>query len=149
MLEAMRRKDRGLFELAAERFRRHIECSWDDVYGGAFSGCSDVNGNLWSLNKSMWPLEEILIGTMIVIEHTGATWAQELFSKTFSYVTRKFHLKQYGYSMFSRRGDRKGVFDIHHYHNVDVFHNPRHLMMNFLALDRMIMRQGRVSSFWG
>ena len=46
-------------------------------------------------------------------------------------------------------GDRKGVFDIHHYRNVDVFHNPRHLMMNLLALDRMIKLKGEISSFWG
>ncbi len=149
MLEAMRRKDKKLFDLAAKRFRRHIECSWDDVYDGAFSGCRNVNENIWILNKAMWPHEEILVGTMMLIEHTGAQWAQDLFSKTFAYVTDKFHLKQYGYSMFSRGGDRKGVFDIHHYSNVDVFHNPRHLMMNLLALERIIERGGRISGMWG
>ena len=86
---------------------------------------------------------------MMIIEYTGAEWAQELFSKTFAYVTRKFHLKQYGYSMFSRSSDRKGAFDIHHYRNADMFHNPRHLIMNLLALDRMIKRNGKISSFWG
>jgi len=149
MAEAMRRKEKQLFDLAAERFRRHIECSWDDVYGGAFSGCRNVNENIWILNKSMWPHEEILVGAMMVIEHTGAAWAADLFSKTFTYVVEKFHLKPHGYSMFSRGGDRKGVYDIHHYNNVDVFHNPRHLMMNLAALDRMISRRGKISGFWG
>ncbi|MHB9029774.1 MAG: AGE family epimerase/isomerase [Candidatus Latescibacterota bacterium] len=149
MAEAMRRKDKKLFDLAAERFRRHIECSWDDVYGGAFSGCRNVNENTWILNKAMWPQEETLIGTMMVMEHTGAAWARELYSKTFAYVTEKFHLKRHGYAMFSRSADRKGVYDIHHYNSVDLFHNPRHLMMNLMALERMIKRSGKISGFWG
>jgi mannose/cellobiose epimerase-like protein (N-acyl-D-glucosamine 2-epimerase family) len=149
MAEAMRRKDKALFDLAAERYRRHIECSWDDVYGGAFTGCRNVNENTWILNKSMWPQEEILVGTMMVMEHTGVSWARELYSRTFAYVIEKFHLKRHGYSMFSRGGDRKGIYDIHHYTNVDVFHNPRHLMMNYLALGRIIRRGGKISGFWG
>jgi mannose/cellobiose epimerase-like protein (N-acyl-D-glucosamine 2-epimerase family) len=148
MAEAMRRKDKALFDLAAERFRRHVECSWDDVYGGAFSGCRNVDENTWILNKAMWPQEEILIGTMMLIEHTGAKWAQDLFSKTFTWITENFHLKRLGYCMFSRGGDRRGKYDVHHYNNVDLFHNPRHLMMNLLALDRIIGNEGKTSGFW-
>jgi len=145
MAEALRRKDKKLFDLAAERFKRHVECSWDDVYGGAFAGCRNVDENTWILNKSMWPQEEILVGTMMMIEHTGSAWAWEMFTKTFDWVTEKFHLKRYGYSMFSRGGDRKGVFDVNHYTNVDVFHNPRHLMMNLAALDRIMKLGGKPS----
>jgi mannose/cellobiose epimerase-like protein (N-acyl-D-glucosamine 2-epimerase family) len=147
MVEAMRLKDRNLFNLASERIRRHVECSWDDVYGGAFSGCRNVNENIWILEKAMWPHEEILIGTMMTIEHTGAEWAQELFSKTFAYVNEKFYLKKYGFPMWIRAGDRKVTYTPH-YTNVDLFHNPRHLMMNILALDRIIKRGGVVSGFW-
>ncbi len=117
------------------------------MYWGAFAGCRNVDENTWILNKSMWPQEEILVGSMMMIEHTGAKWARDMFSKTFAWVTEKFHLKQYGYSMFSRGGDRKGKFDVNHYNNVDVFHNPRHLMMNLTALDRIIRRGGK-SSGW-
>ena len=147
MSEAMRLKDKKLFDLAAERFRRHIECSWDHVYGGAFSGCRNVARNDWILEKAMWPHEEILIGSMMVIEHTGAEWAQELFSKTFEYVNDKFYLKKYGFPMWIRSGDRKVTYTPH-YNNVDLFHNPRRLMMNMLALDRIIKRGGKTSGFW-
>ena len=36
MVEAMRCGDRALFDLCAERFRRHVEVAWDDVHGGLF-----------------------------------------------------------------------------------------------------------------
>ena len=148
MIEAMRRKDKNLFALAVTRFRRHIECAMDDVYGGVFTTCHNVNENIWSLNKATWPQEEILVGTMIVLEHTGAPWAKDLFTKTFAYVNDKFYLKQYGYPMFSRGGDRKGAYDIHHTRTlIDPFHNPRRLMMNLTALERIIKRGGNISGF--
>ncbi len=36
MHEALRRKDRTLFDRSAELLKRHLEVAWDDVYGGLF-----------------------------------------------------------------------------------------------------------------
>src|SRR4029079_7239303 len=34
LYEAARLKDKRLFETCADRFKRHVEVAWDDVYGG-------------------------------------------------------------------------------------------------------------------
>ena len=51
MDEALRTKDRKLFDLAGERLKRHVEVAWDDVYGGVFRSLDDVEENIWKLDK--------------------------------------------------------------------------------------------------
>ena len=67
LYEAVRLKDKQLFDHAAEYFKRHIEVSWDDVYGGAFRCLDHVDNNIWKTDKVLWLQEEILIGTMFII----------------------------------------------------------------------------------
>lgn len=148
MFEALRRKDRALFDLAAERFHRHIEVLWDDVYGGLLGGLSNVDRNEWTTAKYLWLQEEGLIGTMCVIEHTGAEWAKEWFSRLYTYVTDKYPLKQYGYPIWILYADRKVTF-VEHTTRVGNFHHPRQLMTNMKALDRIISRGGKPSGVFG
>jgi len=143
MSEAIRRKDRALFERAAAHLKRHAEVLWDDVYGG-FMSLRHVDRNEWNTSKALWLQEEVLIGTMCVLEHTGAQWAKDWYSKVYAYVLDKFPLKQYGYPLWILYADRKVTFE-EHYNRVGNFHHPRHLMTNLLALDRMIARGGKVS----
>ncbi len=150
LYEAARQTDRKLFETVAERFRRHIEVSWDDVYGGVYRNLMNVEQNLWTLDKVLWAQEEVLIGTMFVIEHTGAQWARDWFIRTWGYVQEKFPLKKYGSPIWIYAGNRK--VEIEEFktrpRRIENFHHPRHLMLNLLSLERMIKRGGGVSKLF-
>ena len=146
LVEAMRRKDRELFELIAERFRRHVEVAWDDVYGGVFRAMK-VHG-AFTFDKVLWAQEEVLIGCMILVEHTDWEWPAVWFGRMFDYVEEKFSLKQYGYPLYLNGGDRKVTFTPH-VQRKENYHHPRQVMRNLLALERMIERRGRGAEFWG
>ncbi|MEW5901504.1 MAG: AGE family epimerase/isomerase [Acidobacteriota bacterium] len=144
MAEAVRRNDRELFDLAAARFRRHVDVAWDDVYGGAFRSLDHVDKNIWKVDKVVWLQEEVLIGSLLALEHTAAAWAREMFDRMFRYAREKFVLKQHGFFLWDYGTDRKATFE-RHATRVENFHHPRHLMLNLLSIKRMIQRKGRVS----
>ena len=148
MFEAARRNDKNLFETAALRLKRSIEVFWDDVYGGMLAGLNHVDRNIWGVSKSLWLQEEILIGTMFIVEHVGYQWAKDWYSKMYTYVLDKFSLKQYGYPIWMLYGDRKLTFE-EHTTRVGNFHHPRHLMTNLLSIERMIERGGKISNYFG
>ncbi|MFC1541821.1 AGE family epimerase/isomerase [Candidatus Latescibacterota bacterium] len=137
MFEALRRNDKALFDTAATRFKRSIEVFWDDVYGGMLAGLDHVDRNVWTVSKSLWLQEEILIATMCVYEHTGEQWAKDWFSKQYSYVRSTYPLKPHGYPIWQLSGDRKVTY-VERATRVGNFHHPRHLMTNIQALDRMM-----------
>lgn len=141
MFEAGRRNDKALYERAAAAFKRHVEVAWDDVYGGFFHGMLHVNNNEWTDGKVLWLQEEVIVGTLYMIEHTGDPWAVEWFNKTYAYVRDKYPLEQYGYPIWILSADRKVTFE-EKATRVGNFHHPRHLMINLLALDRIIERGG-------
>jgi mannose/cellobiose epimerase-like protein (N-acyl-D-glucosamine 2-epimerase family) len=58
LLEAKRLKSNKLFATAAERFRRHVDVAWDEVYGGVFRNLMNVDENTWTLDKVLWAQEE-------------------------------------------------------------------------------------------
>jgi mannose/cellobiose epimerase-like protein (N-acyl-D-glucosamine 2-epimerase family) len=150
LYEAARLRDRKLFGTVAERFRRHIEVAWDDVYGGVFRNLMNVEQNLWTLDKVLWAQEEVLIGSLFVIEHTGAQWARDCFARTWSYVQEKFPLRQHGSPLWMYAGNRKVEYEEFKTRpkRVENFHHPRHLMLNLLGLERMIKRDGKVSGLF-
>ena len=84
----------------------------------------------------------VFIGTLFIIEHTGAHWAKNWFAKTFKYVQDKFPLKKHGLALWNPWTDRKGTFE-EHYPRIENYHHPRHLMLNLLSLKRMIKRGGK------
>jgi len=147
MYEAERRKDKALYDRTVEMFKRHVEISWDDVYGGAFRCLDHVDNNTWKVDKVLWLQEEVLIGTLFMIEHTGDRWAKEWFDKMYAYVMDKFPLKQYGYPLWILGADRKVTF-VEKYGRVGNFHHPRHLMLNLKSIDRMIERDGKISGLF-
>ena len=142
--EAVRTRNQSLFGRASERFRRHVEVAWDGVYGGVFRSLNHVDRNLWALDKVLWAQEEVLIGSLLACEHTGAPWAAELFSKMNAYVRAKYPLRPHGYSLWIASADRQVTFEPHAT-RVENYHHPRHLMLNLLALDRLIARGGKPS----
>ncbi len=144
MVEAARRRDRTLFELAARRFKRHVEVAWDDVYGGVFRSLNHVDRNIWLVDKVLWAQEEVLIGSLFAFEHTGWKWAKDWFVKMYNYVHEKWPLRKHGHSLWDNGTDRQVTY-VEHYNRVENYHHPRHLMLNLQALDRIIKRRNEYS----
>jgi mannose/cellobiose epimerase-like protein (N-acyl-D-glucosamine 2-epimerase family) len=148
LFEAARIKDKQLFDTAAERFRRHVETAWDPVFGGVYRCLNNVERDEWDLTKALWVHEEALVGALFIVEHTGEQWAKDLFGKIYQYVRANFPLKKYGHPLWITQGNRRVTFEPHA-DRIDLFHHPRHLMLNLLCLDRMLKRGGKVSSLFG
>jgi len=148
MEEALRRKDKTLFDTAAARLRRYIEVAWDDVYGGVFRSLNDVEANVWFTDKVLWAQEEVLIGTLMAAEHAGSAWAREWFVRMYDYVHDKWPLARHGFALWDVGTDRKVTF-VRHASRIENFHHPRHLMYNLLASTRLAGRGGRLSRVFG
>ncbi len=142
--EAVRTKNRPLFDITSERLRRHIEVAWDDVYGGVFGTLRHVDNNVWAMPKINYVQAECLEGLLTIIEHTGADWAREWFSRIYAYTLETFPLKKHGFPLWDVSTDRKGTF-VPTASRVENYHHPRHLMRNIECLDRIITRGGKVS----
>ncbi len=145
MAEALRRKDALLFDEAADRLRRHVEVSWDHIYGGVFQNLQNVENNVWVVDKELWPQAEVLMGAMQAAEHSRASWSRELFTRMFTYVQEKFPLRRYGSPLWMHASDRKVSFEAYTKlpKRVENYHHPRHLMLNLLSLERRIARGER------
>ena len=146
MERAVKLKDIKLFITAAERFKRHVEVAWDDVYGGIFRSLNNVNLNLWEverLAKVLWAQQEVLNGIILLIEQIDDKWAKNTFEKMYSYLVDKFLLKQYGYPLWIFAADRKVTFDPNQNdQRIENYHLPRNLMLTLLAIDRIIKNNG-------
>ncbi len=145
LLEAIRLGDRALFDLTAHRFQRHVEAAWDDVYGGVLRAMS-VHGS-YAFDKVLWAQEEVLIGTMILIEHTDSEWPVFWFDRMYRHIQEAYALHNRGLPHYQNSGDRKMTFTPH-VTRKENYHHPRHLMLNLLSLDRIIERGGKTSGLW-
>ena len=88
------------------------------------------------------------MGSLPAIEHTNAAWAKEWFDRQNTWIRENFLLKPHGYHMWKATVDRKATFDPKSSRK-DLYHHPRHLMLNLCCLDRMIERGGKVSDVFG
>ena len=141
MAEALRRKDDGLFNKAADLFKRHVTIAHDDVYGGYFDSLKNINTYEWGVEKVLWLMEEVMTGAMILMEHKADPWAEKVYSETLAYVKDKFSYPSYKF--WTETGDRK-VNNIQ-MNRAEHYHHPRHLMIGLMALDRMISKGGKAS----
>jgi len=137
-------KDAELFHRSSKEFKRHVDTSWDDVYGGFYHELPNVDKNIWTLNKLRWVHEEILIGAMILIEHTGDEWAVNCFAKTEEYIRKNYVRPEYAFVIDS--GDRK--MQNHTRVRAEHYHYPRQLMVGILAIDRIISRGEKPSGLF-
>ncbi len=137
-------KDADLFHKSAKEFKRHVDTSWDDVYGGFYHELSQVDKNVWALNKLRWVHEEILIGAMILIEHTGDEWAINCYAKTEAYIRKNYVPPEYAFVIDS--GDRK--MEKHTQVRAEHYHYPRQLMVGILAIDRILSRAEKPSGLF-
>jgi N-acylglucosamine 2-epimerase len=145
MFEAARIKDKELFELSQNAFKKHVNVAHDALYGGYFHNLLDVNKYDWEVRKSLWNQQEVLNGALFLIEHTGDDWARRTFAGTDAYIFEKFFRPENKF-WFSG-GDRK-LSDP----NTDLlehYHHGRQLMYGLLSIERMIKREGKVSGLFG
>ncbi len=137
--ETIRRKDKQRFATIAAAFERHCEVAWDRVYGGLYCNLRNVDANDWVLNKVLFPQQEGLIGSLLLYEQTGSPWARDFYSRLFAYATDKFPLHRHGSPIWQVTGNRMVDYDPD-LRRVENYHQPRFLMLNLLALERMIAR---------
>jgi N-acylglucosamine 2-epimerase len=137
--EARRRRDTALFDTTATRYRRHITVAWDDVFGGVFRNLQDVGRNVWLTDKVLWAQEEVLIGTLSLVE-AGVEWAAEEFSRMYRYVRSTYPLSSRGIPVWMYAGNRRmeQASFLAMPRRLENYHHPRHLMLNLLALKRLI-----------
>jgi N-acylglucosamine 2-epimerase len=145
MFEAARKKDIPLFREAAPVFRRHVDVAADYLYGGYFHSLQDVDKYSWTVSKSLWCQQEVLNGTLFLIEHIGDEWALRHFERTDKYIYEKFYNRnnKFWYSGGDRKMSNPIVNLMEHYHHA------RQLMLGMLALDRIIKREGERSGIFG
>jgi N-acylglucosamine 2-epimerase len=145
---ALQKNDKRLFESAKNNFRRYLEMGWDYNFDGwgsedyyVFAGPDHIQGTDFS-TKTMWAHTEILIGCMIVIEHTDESWAKDWYERTWEYIKKTFCRGIGAWEQaVNRYGEPKSreKWGIHPMRRGN-YHQPRFLMMNILSLDRMIKK---------
>jgi mannose/cellobiose epimerase-like protein (N-acyl-D-glucosamine 2-epimerase family) len=138
--EAERRKDAAMFQLCADRLKKHVETGLDAVYGGVFHTLFNVDEDRLALNKILWAQTEVLVDALYIYERTGAEWARDLFNRMYSYVREKYPLTSHGSPLWMYESGRKADFEGFRVlpKRVENYHHPRHLMLNLGRLDRMI-----------
>lgn len=148
MDEALRQDDKTMFNAAARYFKRHLEVSWDVTFGGCFRGLKADN-NSYLTDKVAWVQQEVLIGLMLLIEHSDSSWPAEWFEKLHNYCQEHFTLKRHGYHLWKVGGDRQASFAKEYCwgpHKIknrkENYHHPRYVMLNMLSVRRMLKTKG-------
>lgn len=152
--EAVRIKDRKLFDTAVGRIHRLLEMCWDYVFEGwgtddffVFGSDKHPQGPNFAM-KTMWGHCEILVACLLVLEYTGAAWAKEWYDRVAAYTLRTMPSVNPGIwrQAVDRRGKdvkRTGISSLRR----DNFHPPRCFMLNLLRIQRMIDRGGILAPF--
>lgn len=144
MFEAARRKDKALFNRAQAAFKKHVNVAKDAVYGGYFHSIQHIDNYTWDVRKSLWNQQEVLNGSLFLIEHTGDDWALQTFAETYQYIYDKFYHPDYKF--WHSGGDRK--MENPNTGLLEHYHHARQLMLALLAVDRMIEREGHISNLF-
>lgn len=146
--EALRCNDKKLFETCKNRIHHLIEMNWDYVFGGlctenyyVFSSDGKCAGPAYDY-KVMWAHCEMLIATMMILEHTGEIWAQEWYERGRKYCLKTMANTPHGVwrqatDRFGKDKKRPGIS----IYRKDNFHQIRYLMINLLAIERIIRNE--------
>jgi hypothetical protein len=156
MEEALRRDDLKTWDLCAERIRHHIEVGWDWVYGGLSQWVNVSRGDyVWPVErpvgtdlefrfrgeyhymKTLWSLNEILVACLKVFERTGSEWAARFYGMAQEVIDNKFSRKKHGQPGYMLFADRR-MIQQSHVSRQDNYHPLRQLMLNLIAIDRML-----------
>ncbi len=155
MAEARRRRDITLQHECIRRLHRHFKVAWDEVYGG-LSEWINVGADCYewpedrptgtSLSfhfrgefnrlKSMWALDEAIIGFMLAYESQPDPVTASLFEKARAHIEAKHSLAPHGYLPWLPFLDRQGTFQARGSRQ-DNYHHARQLMYGLQFFDRM------------
>lgn len=144
MAYAVLRKEAAMFHAAAEQFKKHVTVAIDPVYGGYFRVLENTDSGIYILPKVRWVPEEILIGSLLMIEHTGDPWAIDTYIKTDAYIKEKFTCPELAFvaDNGNRQMDKPSLIRAEHYHH------PRQLMVCMLAIERILSRNRKTSGLF-
>ncbi len=159
MDEVLRKNDFKLWDLCAERIRRHIEVGWDWVYGGLSQWVNVNRGDyVWPVEKpvgtdlefrfrgeyhymkTLWSLNEILVACLKVFARTGAEWVSRFFAMAQEVIDSKFSRRRYGQPGYMLFADRT-MIQQPHVSRQDNSHPVRQLMLNIIEIDRMLNKR--------
>jgi N-acylglucosamine 2-epimerase len=160
MDEALRRHDQALYDVCSERLRHHLDVCYDHIFGGLADSINVNHGTYeWPVDspvgtnyafrevgeykwvKTSWSFDEVLIASMSVIEQRGSEWAVRYFNLAKDTFDKKMSLKSHGLPLFNGFAEREMAFQPHVVRQEN-YHHARQMMLNILALDRMIKRDG-------
>jgi len=154
MSEALRIKDRALFNMAKDRIRRLLEMCWDYVFGGwgdgdffVFSTAKHGRGPDFDV-KTMWAHCEAMLACMMILEYTAEAWAKEWYERLRAFALKTMPCAARGVwrqavDRFGKDVKRVGVST----KRKDNFHQARYMMLNLLSLRRMMANQGQPTPF--
>jgi len=158
MFEAIRTKNRKLFDESKNLIHRYLEIGWDYIFDGlgathfyVFDGPDRTREKLYGV-KEGWAHHEILIALMHVVEFTGEQWAKDWYDKAHEYIVEKFDTEcgvwKQSLNRFGGEVDHSlKIRSRWHPKRKDNFHQPRMMMLNLLSLDRMIKNKGKPTPF--
>jgi len=144
MFEAARTKDTRLFNTAEAVFKKHVDVATDALYGGYFHSLQHVDNYIWTTGKSLWCQQEVLNGSLFLIEHKGDEWGQRHFARADSYIYEKFFNinNKFWYSGGDRKMSNPNINLMEHYHHA------RQLMLGILSVERIMKRGGKTSGLF-
>lgn len=90
--------------------------------------------------KTSWAFDEVMISTLNAIEQQASGWAVSYFDRAHHTFYEKMSLKSRGLPLFMGFAEREMAFQPHVVRQEN-YHHARQLMLNLLALDRMIKGQ--------
>ena len=147
MEDALRTNDLRLWDLCADRIRRHIEVGWDWVYGGLAQWVNVDQGDyVWPVErpvgtdlafrfrgeyqymKTLWSLNEILVACMNVYERTRSDWAARYLGMAQEVIDGKFSRRKFGQPGYMLFADRR-MIQQPHVARQDNYHPLRQFML--------------------
>ena len=92
--------------------------------------------------QDLVPHQEALIGSLSLVEETGDPWGLGFYQEIASYTRAKFPMRSVNSPLWQVMGDRE-VTPTPDMTRAENYHQPRFLMLNLLAIERMQKRHGQ------
>ena len=108
----------------------------------ASTSISTASSNTWTMDKTLFPHQEALIGSLMMVEQTGEPWAVAFYKDIDQYTRAKFPMRSIPSPLWQVIGNRQ-VDPTPDMTRAENYHQPRFLMLNLLASERMLKRNGK------
>ncbi len=138
----------ALFEDSISAIRRYLEMAWDYTFNGigdghfyVFDGPDRQRTKLYD-SKSLNVHCAALTALFHIYEFTGESWALDWYGRVRGYTTEKFDSETAAWPESLDRFGRPAIDTKTGTTRRDLYQLPRWLMMNLLAIDRMMETMG-------